>query len=157
MIIWKVSSFIWFDMIQKHCVTRDQKAHTKKHCRYQKIYQEEWRLNLKVTTANQGSAKYSFLSNSFLPRTKKDFEKRIFFQNLFWEKRKKILFSNSFLAKKEKDSFFKIFFGEKRKRFFFQNLFSISREKIFLFFSLWNEERFWKKIIFSPIFFKMKK
>ena len=87
-------------------------------------------------TQNQGSAKDSFLSNSFLASTKKEFEKIIFFRNLFWEKRKKNLFSNSFFAKKERNSFFEIFFGEKRKGFFFQNLFSISGEDIFKFFSL---------------------
>ena len=41
-------------MIQEHCVTRDQKAHTKKHCRYQKIYQEKWRLNLRSLEITEG-------------------------------------------------------------------------------------------------------
>ena len=41
-------------MIKKHCVTRDQKAHTKKHCRYQKIYQEEWRLNSRSDEVTEG-------------------------------------------------------------------------------------------------------
>ena len=67
---------------------------------------------LAANVENQGSAKYSFLL-----RTKKDFEKRIFFQILFSREKKKILFSKSFLTKKEKDSFFEIFFRSLEKRF----------------------------------------
>ena len=58
----------------------------------------------------------------FSQKSKKDFQKRIFFQNLFSIFRKKIIFSKSFFKKPRKD---------------FQNLFSLrkNRKKIFKIFS----------------------
>ena len=97
----------------------------------------------------QGSARDSFLGNSFLARAKKDFEKRFFFEILFWEKRIFILFSKSVFAKKEKESFFKFFFRKKEKRFFFQNLFSPKKKKILSSFSFFGLTRKDFKNIFS--------
>ena len=81
-------------------------------------------------------------------------EKRIFFQILFSEKRKKILFSNSFFKKPKKESFFKIFFRKVEKRIFSQILFSEKRKKI-LFSKIFFQKRLKKEKNYKKIFFPM--
>ena len=117
-----------------------------------------------MTILHQGSAKESFLSNSFLVRTKTDFGKRFFFRNLFSKKENKIFFLKSFFAQKNENLLRKSFFAQKnknlsRKSFFAQknknllrNSFFIKTEKIFKIFSRKLKKR--EKIEFSPIFFE---
>ena len=94
----------------------------------------------------QGSAKESFFSNSFLVRTKKDFGKRFFFENLFSEKRKKNLFLNSFFAQKNQNLLRKSFFAQKNKNLLRKSFFG-KKEKILKIFSGEKNE-------FSQIFFE---